>query len=78
MPVKSFIVDFHDHDFKSVLVKVSNLSGETLVEYELGDVKQHTFAEMNIPADLSRDEVVITVTSEGKSLVEKADIFAAR
>ena len=77
-PLKSFIVDFYEKDFKAVTVKVSDLSGGIIAEYELGDVQRGTFAEMNIPSRLSKWDIVITVTSEGKSYIEKTNIFASR
>jgi hypothetical protein len=77
MPVKSFIVDFYEKDFKAVSVKVCDLSGKTVVEYELGDVKSGSYAEMNIPEGITHNNMMITITSEGKSMVEKSDIYAS-
>ncbi|MFT6716009.1 MAG: hypothetical protein ACJA0Q_000638 [Saprospiraceae bacterium] len=74
-PVKSFIVDFYEKDFKSVSVTVSNLSGNVVAEYELGNVTSGTFAELNIPTAVSVRNMIITVSSEGKSLVEKTGIL---
>jgi len=76
--LKSFIVDFYEQDFKAVTVKITDSSGGIISEYELGDVQSGTFAEINMPSSFSKSDLVITVNSEGKSYVEKVDIFATR
>jgi hypothetical protein len=76
-PAKSFIADFYEKYFKAVTVKVCDLSGKQFAKYELGDIKSGYYAEINIPKEIISNNMMITISSEGKSMVEKSDIYSS-
>lgn len=72
-PIKSFVVDFYEKDFKEVSIIIQDMSGETIAEYEIGDVKSGSFVEMNVPKAKKGENVVVTVKSENKTFVSEID-----
>ena len=69
--VSTIIVDFHNTDFKSVNIVITDLSGTPILTYNLGDIEMDSFAELNLPSQIENTSVIVSITSEGKQLVKR-------